>query len=148
MKRILFVITVLLIGLASCGGSGGKNSGASSTYGTSQSSQPNNAPIICTKCNGLGVNSFGLQCDACGGTGYFYNPSAPASPASGGYGTDDNRYVKCAACNGTGKCFMCDGTGWFVYDGGYGQSGGVKSCEYCYGNGLCPTCHGTGKVLR
>lgn len=157
MRKIFIALSVLVCLLASCGGGSSKSSkqtnNQNNNYQTSPA--PNNPtqspdqPIICGNCNGLGTTSIGLRCDVCGGTGFLYMPPGyGAGMMNNNTGGDAGRYLKCAKCSGTGRCFMCEGTGWFVWDGSYGQTGGVKRCEYCYGQGACPTCHGTGQVLR
>lgn len=71
---------------------------------------------------------------------------------SSGSAVDNDLYVTCtscggsgicSSCEGSGACNLCDGTG--IYDAGYSPTFGriLGDCSICKGNGKCIICKGT-----
>ena len=120
----------------------------------------NSSEITCPMCYGSGVFEWLPgdimapieACWICHGRGTCDMVTAQRylgiSPQSNGirecvaHHTSNNA---CWNCNGRGICTQCAGRGVVLYDGMYGQPGGVMNCSICNGSGLCNICRGRGE---
>jgi len=102
--------------------------------------------VGCKSCKGVGH----VACPACEGKGKKY---VKCHSCHDGYNIDpdDDRKVKCAKCNGTGKiesgtCSDCNGSGKVPCKDCSGS--GKTECSECHGEGtvVCSKCHGKGGV--
>ena len=51
---------------------------------------------------------------------------------------DEENYITCVACKGSGLCHACGGDGLWLGD--------WEECDYCDGSGICDHCDGTGVI--
>lgn len=100
--------------------------------------------VVCKPCKGVGH----VTCPTCGGKGKKY-VKCPSCHDGYNIDPDDDRKVKCAKCNGTGKiecgnCADCKGTGKIPCKSCAGS--GKVACSDCHGEGkvTCSQCHGEG----
>lgn len=71
---------------------------------------------------------------------------------SSGSAVDNDMYITCSGCDGSGTCSGCDGSGLCsqcggsgIYDAGYTSTFGRISgdCSICKGKGKCIMCKGS-----
>ncbi len=79
------------------------------------------------------------------------NPSRPSSPSPTPQlapepmpeYVQEQVWVPCYDCNGSGICRYCNGDGWDFVTNGRGEIISSQKCIVCYGNGTCQHCSGS-----